>query len=61
MTGWDLHRCPKHYRYDKLCDETEEMIRLFRTDKYLSVEERLIVLRNQTKAREEAIKYSVLQ
>jgi hypothetical protein len=61
MTGWDLGRCPNHYRYEKLCEETEEMIRLYATDKNLSVKERLIVLENQTKAREEAIKYGVLQ
>jgi hypothetical protein len=26
MSGWDLHRCPKHYKYHKLCDETEEQL-----------------------------------
>jgi len=25
-SGWDLHRCPKHFIYEKIADETKESL-----------------------------------
>jgi len=27
LVGWDLDKCPANYKYEKLCDETEESVK----------------------------------